>query len=400
MSKLKIWAKKDIKCFKTIFEQATAGTYSISIPSGYYLIELVGGGGGCAGCRWASNVGNGNTMLSGGSGAYYKGILYISAGTYTITVGAGKPVVTSDSNTLTTAQAGGDTSFGSLVIAGGGKGGQAEFYTRIAGVGGTCNINVPTFKNIIAQNGNTGREAGSAVYTFTTVAGGVSAYDSSSTGYGAGGGYPNKGIDGYCRIMQQTTADDYEVIDETITYKLPAKKDREYYKYQYNNWTQPTLTSNGTLGSNSFACSDNSTLHGPVFNAFNAGNTKNVHYGAIPATVIFYNPIPLNVAKIVWTVYDTNRNPTNYTVQGSNDGVNYVNIITNQTASASATTTMTMSNNTGYYKYYKIIVNAFNTGVGNLKKLDITAKTRTVISGTVVDYDFYEDITTYYGIGG
>ena len=208
----------DVQYFQTIFEQATPGTYSISVPSGNYVVELVGAGGGCAGCRWASNVGNGNTMLSGGSGAYFKGILHVPAGTYTITVGAGKPAVTADVNTLTTAEAGGDTSFDSLITAGGGQGGQASFSTRIAGVGGVCSINTSIIENIDTRNGNTGREAGNAIYTFTTVTGGVSAYDNSTTGYGAGGGYPDGGIDGYCKIMQQTTEDDSTTSEIKYTY--------------------------------------------------------------------------------------------------------------------------------------------------------------------------------------
>lgn len=208
----------DSKYFKPIYEQAVAGEYEITLDEGNYLVELVGAGGGCAGCRWASNVGNGNTMLSGGSGAYFKGILHVPAGTYTITVGAGKLAVTADVNTLTTAEAGGDTSFDSLITAGGGQGGQASFSTRIAGVGGVCSINTSIIENIDTRNGNTGREAGNAIYTFTTVTGGVSAYDNSTTGYGAGGGYPDGGIDGYCKIMQQTTEDDSTTSEIKYTY--------------------------------------------------------------------------------------------------------------------------------------------------------------------------------------
>ena len=139
-----------------------------------------------------------------------------------------------------------------------------------------------------------------------------------------------------------------------------------------SKWVQPTLTENGIMGGDSFACSANAST-GSIFNAFNIGNTSNVHYATIPAVITFYNPVPICVKRISWTVYDTNRNPIDYTVQGSHDNISYDDIIVNQTALAGSNTLMNLTNNNTYYKYYRITVNTFNTGVGNLRTLVIDA---------------------------
>ena len=139
-----------------------------------------------------------------------------------------------------------------------------------------------------------------------------------------------------------------------------------------SKWVQPTLTENGIMGGDSFACSDNPST-GSIFKAFNIGNTANVPYSTAPAVITFYNPVPICVKRISWAVYDTNRNPIDYTVQGSHDNISYDDIIVNQTALAGSNTLMNLTNNYTYYKYYRITVNTFNTGAGNLRTLVIDA---------------------------
>jgi len=158
------------------------------------------------------------------------------------------------------------------------------------------------------------------------------------------------------------------------------------------SWTQPTLTANGTMGGDEFACSASSYPN--VYRAFNSTNTENIYSTSTSETIIFYNPNKLKVTSIVWNVYDTNRNPLNYTVQGSNDGSTYTSIITNQTASAGASTTMNLSSNTDFYNYYKIIVNSFNTGQGNLKTLVISA-TQLIGEDKTAEQVWQEQVATY-----
>ena len=159
------------------------------------------------------------------------------------------------------------------------------------------------------------------------------------------------------------------------------------------SWTQPTLTQNGTMGGNEFACTARSFIN--VYRAFNSTNTQNV-YGdnANNETITFYNPNKLKVTSIVWNVYDGNRNPLNYTVQGSNDGSTYTSIVTNQTAVAGASTVMDLSSNGTFYHYYKIIVNSFNTGQGNLKTLGISA-TQLTSENKTAEQVWQEQVATY-----
>lgn len=63
------------------------------------------------------------------------------------------------------------------------------------------------------------------------------------------------------------------------------------------SWTQPTLTQNGTMGGDSFACSASS--YSNVYRAFNATNTENVYSSSSSETIIFYNPNKLKVTSIV-----------------------------------------------------------------------------------------------------
>ena len=136
--------------------------------------------------------------------------------------------------------------------------------------------------------------------------------------------------------------------------------------------TELTLTGNGTMGTDSFACTSNmSNSSANTYRLFNMDNTTSVATSYNYATVEFYSDTALNVKRLTWESYDANRNPIEYSVSGSNDGVDYDAIITNQTAQAGAVTVMDLSSNLGFYKYYKIEVTSFNTSQGNCRKIII-----------------------------
>lgn len=143
-----------------LFEQSTAGTYTLTLDYDTKChIEIVGGGGG-----WLSIPQHGY-YYGGGSGAYIKGEAMIPAGTYTIVVGAGSR--TSD---------GEDSSFYNQ-IAGGGKGGAAT------NAGGTPTV---TLSGLTGINGNEGTlgVAGSSVYDGEGNYGaGVIPFDTAVSGY-------------------------------------------------------------------------------------------------------------------------------------------------------------------------------------------------------------------------
>lgn len=149
-----------------LFEQSTAGTYTLTLDYDVKChIEIVGGGGG----GWVLPAHS--IFYGGGSGAYIHGEAIIPAGTYEIVVGGGG-----------NGQAdGGDSSFYNQIA---GKG-----HWGSSGSGGTPTI---TLSGLTGENGNGGSNSG----------GGKSAYDNTSNGYGAGGyGAPGKGKSGYVKIQ-------------------------------------------------------------------------------------------------------------------------------------------------------------------------------------------------------
>ncbi len=170
-----------------------------------------------------------------------------------------------------------------------------------------------------------------------------------------------------------------EVYENAYNHLLDDIQDKELIEevIPLENWSQPTnMTSNGELGGSTFAVWQRETKKGDFYNCINGNATfANFWYDEVNSgEFILYNPDPIIVKKITWIVYDHNRNPTNYTIQASNDGIEYVDIIKNQTAPPGDTTVMNLSSNDNAYKYYKLIVNAFNTGLGNCKTLTIEAQ--------------------------
>ncbi len=181
-----------------------------------------------------------------------------------------------------------------------------------------------------------------------------------------------------------------EVYQNAYDHLLDDIQDKELIEeiYSLENWSQPTnMTSNGVLGGSTFAVWQRETGRGDFYNCIN-GNAglDNFWYNKTNSgEFIFYNPDPIIIKKITWIVYDHNRNPLDYTIQGSNDGIGYVDIIKNQTAASGETTVMNLSSNDNAYRYYKLIVHAFNTGEGNCKGFIIEAQKAKTIQYYLAD---------------
>ena len=167
---------------KTVNPQyTTPGTYTFNAPvDGYYLVDVVGGGG--------NGIQHVNQYFvyahgGGGSGAGFRGELYLSAGNHTITVGG----------------ACGGSSIDNLIIAGGG--GSASMNNTVnatAGSGGVLTVTGQTQNVQVQANGNAG-----AIATASVAAGGASVY----CGWGAGGasnGSPATGVVTLYRQWQET----------------------------------------------------------------------------------------------------------------------------------------------------------------------------------------------------
>lgn len=228
---MRAYKKSETKYFKTIYEKSIAGTYEIDLEAGEYLVELYGAGGGWANSSWTTDTHYCRTS-GGGSGAYFKGIIRIS-GTTSITIGAGGKGV-NYGRASGSGGAGGNTTIGNIVSAGGGGGAYTVYMNGAdnhVGYGGTVSI-LDNSAILLSIQNSSGNNGSTITKTYSTgpadVAGGASLYDGSSTGFGAGGGYPNEAKDGYIKIEAKSTPSDYTTVIETVDYKLP-KINEKYY---------------------------------------------------------------------------------------------------------------------------------------------------------------------------
>lgn len=165
---------------QVLFESSTPGTYPIYIKCRCKLyIHVVGAGGGRSSTAYPIQGVWHYWAASGGSGAYVYGVKEVTAGNYTITVGAG-------TSAGATANGGNSSVFGE--VAGGGKTGTSSAGNSTGGAGGIAS----TTLNFI--NGNNGGR-----WTDGHGPGGASVYE----GYGEGA-RSNDGsasVGGYVKIV-------------------------------------------------------------------------------------------------------------------------------------------------------------------------------------------------------
>jgi len=128
-------------------------------------------------------------------------------------------------------------------------------------------------------------------------------------------------------------------------------------------WVQPILSANGTLGGSTFAVaasSEYSTSY-QAYMAFRADFDTSYWHSASQSDnnwyLIFYNPTAIKVSKLDCTAYVTNQCATGGKLQASNDGKTWTNIcnFTTNVINQSDKFVIDARNNTNYYKYYKIL---------------------------------------------
>lgn len=167
------------------------------------------------------------------------------------------------------------------------------------------------------------------------------------------------------------------------------------------NWTQPTLSANGSVGGNAFAVTgsaeSNSSGNRYFYHAFDNNTSTYWRCNSGTGYIEFYNPVPLRVTNLKWTYYYCY--PTGGNVQGSNDRTNWTTIKT-WTNSSAADFNISLSSNNNAYKYYRINITGVNKDVIHCKQLTITAQeqnTSLVLkagSKVYVPNGFEEDGTT------
>lgn len=137
-----------------------------------------------------------------------------------------------------------------------------------------------------------------------------------------------------------------------------------------SEFTQPTLSANGTMGGNSFAVTANNETNGnnPAYYAFDNSTSTYWRGANVPGYIDFYNPVPINVIALNWGFFYSY--PTSGNVQGSNDYSDWT-IITEFTNDSASDFTIDMSGNTNSYKYYRINISSVNMDVLHCSNLSI-----------------------------
>lgn len=187
---------------QVVFEESTAGTYTLDLlETGRYEVTVVAGGGGAS----SSKVGILSVYNGGGaSGACFKGEIQITKGSLSIVVGTAGQGSTSRAISN---KRGGESSIGSIVRCPSQKdtGHSSTHYAYQNNGAPTVTATIYSTSINAAGNNSNYSESGAAR------TGGKSVYDNTATGYGAGAsttsGYnssPANGVAGYVKIVYKS----------------------------------------------------------------------------------------------------------------------------------------------------------------------------------------------------
>ena len=186
-----IWQADPYEPGTIVYQQATPGTYNVSLAEGVYEITVVGAGGGGASNNCTSGSARDcNNVGPGGSGAAWRGQIKLSAGNYSVTVGKGGNGQAIGNSPKSHSQGGSGTqsTFNNLIICGGGGGGWASYSTAnsSSGAGGSAPVvSVTAISVSINAAGNVGQRQSSyagGTWTSPNVASPEGVH-----GYGGGG---------------------------------------------------------------------------------------------------------------------------------------------------------------------------------------------------------------------
>ena len=194
------------------------------------------------------------------------------------------------------------------------------------------------------------------------------------------------------------TSSDYDFYEDVDVYKVVKETTRKYFKYSYQTFTRPNLTSNGAIGGDSFAV-DADNIYSSSYPAYYAVDDSTSSYwlcgNGQKGSFYFYNPNPLKITQVSsprqWTNGDI------YTAGGalfgSNDGISWTALGAFIDGTYNNGFTINVSDN-NYYKYFKISATGSRTTWG-MNELQITAQERISTESTASDYDYYVDAYTH-----
>lgn len=175
-----------------------------------------------------------------------------------------------------------------------------------------------------------------------------------------------------------------------------------YYKYDYTAFAQPTLTQETpAVGGDDFAVEVSSIWYDGGWKAFDNVASTYWHAGrGLPQWLTFYNPFPLNVTSLEITNDPTGRpGITTGIVQASNDNLTWIDLkaFTNTVTAVGDSWSIDLSDNTEFYKYYRLYITGSSYISDNsywavISQINITATERKIIAGSASDYDYFDTV--------
>lgn len=162
----------------------------------------------------------------------------------------------------------------------------------------------------------------------------------------------------------------------------------------YEDWTQPVLTANGTMGGDSFAVSASSYYDSgsQAWYAFDGNTTDaNKWYSAVNGEkwLAFYNPIALNVTSLtVYNHIDARWYLGGGTVQASADGITWENLTTFTQSGRVDSFVIDLGFNKKSYKYYRLnnLIGIGSNGEVWIREIKITAQQLVKVGSDSYDY--------------
>ena len=149
------------------------------------------------------------------------------------------------------------------------------------------------------------------------------------------------------------------------------------------DWVQPTLSDNGTMGGNSFACDASGSQSGhPAWHALDGTISSTNYWQSVsttstPGYFYFYNPVPIKVTAIKLYTYQVSTG--NYYLEGKvqacNDNSSWVDVSSNYHVDY-LSGTVTVDTNGEFYNYYRLVCTKCNSPSQNtfIAEMEITAK--------------------------
>lgn len=152
------------------------------------------------------------------------------------------------------------------------------------------------------------------------------------------------------------------------------------------------LSSNGTLGGDSFAVSASDDGSHYAYYAFDQNSNTYWRYGASSGSFTFYNPEAIIVNQILYSPYYSY--PTAGEIRGSNNGSDWTTI-TSFTNNVNSTFTIDLSSNNTAYKYYQIYISSVNMDVIHCSEIQIKVKSKDVNATSHTIYPLTKDLLFY-----